>query len=120
MSNRENPAPACAGCDARGGYVPDCVIFIAQSADTKRYHTVIMTRSPAPSEDDETCLRRYRSRAHHAAGFESLEDAIAERDAQARGRDADISTTILVFESAIDDTFRLTLMLPRRWHDPVS
>lgn len=52
------------------------LITISENLTTGRFHPFIWRPAPTPS-DDGTGLLRYRSKAHHTGGFDTLEAAKA-------------------------------------------
>ena len=53
---------------------------------TNRYHPILFTGSPRPSDTEGEC-NRYRSRGHHTEGFDTLDEAdeFAKTDAERLG-----------------------------------
>ena len=75
------------------------IVSLCQRSSTGRYHPFIWRHAPSPGEyQSDMSTTRFKSSAHHTAGFESLADAEAEcrKLAQARG-------AILIEGVSIDD-----------------
>lgn len=45
---------------------------------TNRYHPILFRPGPPPSEQISDPAHRFKSRGHHTAGFDTLEEAIRE------------------------------------------
>jgi hypothetical protein len=56
------------------------IIAMVYDVTNKRWHPIIFDEAPLPGPPDEAKPIRHRSRAHHTAGFDKREDAVASAE----------------------------------------
>ena len=52
------------------------IVSMLHNQATNRYHPILFGYSPPPSGDLDSGARRYRSRGHHTAGFDTRDEAL--------------------------------------------